>query len=114
MRISTLGTGRRCFSLLIRPPSVNSTFRAMSSGADAQKVEKQKEKEVFELDGRQYTPDSMYNLSPAVRRLLDRKILQESSNPLNLLKRRVVDYVHHTYRKPGTGNYGNKCLGGEK
>ncbi|KAF1754746.1 hypothetical protein GCK72_021310 [Caenorhabditis remanei] len=43
----------------------------------------------------------MYNLSPAVRRLLDRKILQESSNPLNLLKRRVVDYVHHTYRKPG-------------
>uniref|UniRef100_A0A1I7UJN8 phenylalanine--tRNA ligase n=1 Tax=Caenorhabditis tropicalis TaxID=1561998 RepID=A0A1I7UJN8_9PELO len=53
------------------------------------------------LDGRQYTPDALYNLSPAVRRLLDRRILQEASNPLNLLKRRIVDYVHQTYRKPG-------------
>uniref|UniRef100_A0A8R1E161 Uncharacterized protein n=1 Tax=Caenorhabditis japonica TaxID=281687 RepID=A0A8R1E161_CAEJA len=91
MRITVFQTGIR------RLLATGTTTRRWASSQQAQK---KPEKEVFELDGRQYRTDSLYNVSPAVRRLLDRRILHETSNPLNLLKRRITDYVHQTYRKP--------------
>ncbi|EGT50081.1 hypothetical protein CAEBREN_32795 [Caenorhabditis brenneri] len=98
MRVSPFRTGSRCISILLNGTSKR-WICTSSRRWEAQKMEKREEK--LELDGRQYTKDSLYNLSPGVRRLLDRRILQEPSNPLNLLKRRIVDYVHQTYRKPG-------------
>ncbi|CAB60398.3 phenylalanine--tRNA ligase [Caenorhabditis elegans] len=100
--LSTYQTGaRRCCTMLFQKNAKSIRATLMSTTAAAEESRKIVKEEVFELDGRKYTPDALYNLSPGVRRLLDRRILQESSNPLNLLKRRIVDYVHQTYRKPG-------------
>uniref|UniRef100_A0AC34Q044 Phenylalanyl-tRNA synthetase n=1 Tax=Panagrolaimus sp. JU765 TaxID=591449 RepID=A0AC34Q044_9BILA len=56
---------------------------------------------VFELDGKRYNPDSLFNISPAVMRLFSRRLLQEPGNPLNLLKQRIVNHMHQQHRKKG-------------
>jgi phenylalanyl-tRNA synthetase alpha chain len=60
--------------------------------------------------------DDQWNLSPAVVRMLDRRLLDEKDNPLNLVKRRLVDHIYQvplvpvadsclqTYRKPASGS----------
>ncbi|CAI5453239.1 unnamed protein product [Caenorhabditis angaria] len=75
---------------------------AVKKEAENEKVVFEKKRpEVFELDGRKHKTDDVWNLSPAVRHLLNRRILREQSNPLNLLKQRIINYVHQTYRKAG-------------
>ncbi|CAI2352953.1 unnamed protein product [Caenorhabditis sp. 36 PRJEB53466] len=101
MRISVIRTGRRLSSLLATPTFATSSTSNKWLSTNEPKREKEKIAEVFELDGRKFETDGLYNVSPAVRRLLDRRILKEDGNPLNLLKRRITDYVHQTYRKAG-------------
>ncbi|CAB3398877.1 unnamed protein product [Caenorhabditis bovis] len=92
--------------LILRCTSWSSwSLRALSTAAELKqkpdKVKRIERPKVFELDGRKFETDDAWNLSPAVRRLLDRRLLSEESNPLNLLKRRIINYVHRTYRKSG-------------
>uniref|UniRef100_A0A7E4W2C5 Phenylalanine--tRNA ligase, mitochondrial n=1 Tax=Panagrellus redivivus TaxID=6233 RepID=A0A7E4W2C5_PANRE len=56
---------------------------------------------VFELDGHRYTPDSNFNLSPAVTRLFNRKLLTEQGNPLKLIRDRIVEHMHANHRARG-------------
>lgn len=55
----------------------------------------------FELDGKRYIPDSMFNISPAVTRLFSRRLLKEEGNPLNLIKQRIVNHMHQQHRRRG-------------
>ncbi|KAF8385651.1 fars-2, partial [Pristionchus pacificus] len=55
----------------------------------------------FEADGQSFVTDDKWNLSPAVIKLMERRLLQEQKNPLTLLKQRIVNHFHGKYRKPG-------------
>ncbi|VDM78542.1 unnamed protein product [Strongylus vulgaris] len=57
-----------------------------------------------QIDGKSIPTDTTWNLSPAVHSLLNRRLLQDQYNPLSLLKQRIVDYMHQTYRKGGGDN----------
>jgi len=53
----------------------------------------------FELDGRRIaTSPDIWNISTRVEQLLQRRLLEEEGNPLNLLKRKITDYFNLTYR----------------
>ncbi|KAF7630999.1 hypothetical protein Mgra_00008774 [Meloidogyne graminicola] len=55
----------------------------------------------FELDGRRVaTSPDIWNISTRIEQLLQRRLLKEEGNPLNLLKRKITDYFNLTYRKP--------------
>ncbi|XGW04450.1 hypothetical protein V3C99_015550 [Haemonchus contortus] len=54
--------------------------------------------EIFEVDGKRYETDSTWNLSKGVCKLLQRHLLLEPQNPLSLVKRRIIDHIHQTYR----------------
>jgi phenylalanyl-tRNA synthetase alpha chain len=61
--------------------------------------------ESFTLDGERFDVDKWWNLSPLViDRLRHRRLLDETGNPLNLLKRRIIDHLHANYRKPASGS----------
>lgn len=49
-------------------------------------------------------PDLNWNLSEGILRLLERRLLHETGNPLNLLKRQIVDHFHGLHRKIGTSS----------
>ncbi|KAK6026424.1 phenylalanine--tRNA ligase, partial [Ostertagia ostertagi] len=55
----------------------------------------------FKIDGKSFETDATWNLSSGVCKLLQRRLLLEPENPLSLVKRRIVDHMHRTYRKPG-------------
>lgn len=55
----------------------------------------------FDADGQTFVTDEKWNLSPAVISLMERRLLHEQQNPLALLKQRIVNHFHKTYRKPG-------------
>lgn len=57
--------------------------------------------ETFRIDGRSFKTDTTWNLSPSVCRLLRRRLLSDPSNPLSLLKQRIIDHMHQTFRKSG-------------
>jgi hypothetical protein len=58
--------------------------------------------EKFELDGKTYIPEEKYwNISPNLIKLTERRLLFDEGNPLNLLKRRIVNHMHRKHRKPG-------------
>ncbi|GMR59792.1 hypothetical protein PMAYCL1PPCAC_29987, partial [Pristionchus mayeri] len=78
------------------------TARASTAPAaptDATPSKRQRPTE-FEADGQRFVTDDKWNVSPAVIRLMERRLLQEK-NPLGLLKQRIVNHFHHKYRKPG-------------
>jgi hypothetical protein len=53
----------------------------------------------FELDGRRVaTSPDIWNISSRVEQLLQRRLLEEEGNPLNLLKRKITDYFNSNYR----------------
>lgn len=53
----------------------------------------------FELDGRRVaTSPDIWNISTRIEQLLQRRLLKEEGNPLNLLKRKITDYFNLTYR----------------
>ncbi|KAJ1346239.1 hypothetical protein KIN20_000992 [Parelaphostrongylus tenuis] len=82
-----------------------SVFRANSTNPEKrshQVFANEGRPETYTLDGRCFLTDQMWNVSPAVHALLDRRLLSEPSNPLTLLKQRIVDHMHQTYRKSGS------------
>ncbi|MCP9264591.1 valyl-tRNA aminoacylation [Dirofilaria immitis] len=56
---------------------------------------------IFELDGISLSPDEKWNLSPAVLRTLQRRLLFEVDNPLSLLKQRIVNFIYGKYQMKG-------------
>lgn len=46
-------------------------------------------------------PDGKWNLSPAVLRTLQRRLLFEVDNPLYLLKQRIVNFMYGKYQVKG-------------
>ncbi|VDO55905.1 unnamed protein product [Haemonchus placei] len=52
----------------------------------------------FKVDGKRYETDCTWNLSKGVCKLLQRHLLLEPQNPLSLVKRRIIDHIHQTYR----------------
>ncbi|CAG9535462.1 unnamed protein product [Cercopithifilaria johnstoni] len=57
--------------------------------------------QTFELDGLSLSPDEKWNLSPAVLRTLQRRLLFEVDNPLCLLKQRIVNFIYGKYQVKG-------------
>ncbi|EFO28194.2 phenylalanyl-tRNA synthetase [Loa loa] len=57
--------------------------------------------QTFELDGISLSPDEKWNLSPAVLRTLQRRLLFEIDNPLCLLKQRIVNFIYGKYQVKG-------------
>ncbi|KAL3985710.1 tRNA synthetases class II core domain (F) family protein [Acanthocheilonema viteae] len=57
--------------------------------------------QTFELDGLLLSPDEKWNLSPAVLRTLQRRLLLEVDNPLCLLKQRIVNFIYGKYQVRG-------------
>lgn len=58
----------------------------------------------FESDGKTYIPDPKYfNLTENTVKLMQRRLLFEDGNPLNLLKRRIVNHFYKKHRKIGKG-----------
>ncbi|KAI6223360.1 Phenylalanyl-tRNA synthetase [Aphelenchoides besseyi] len=55
----------------------------------------------IQVDGQTYATDNWYNLTPRILTLLERRLLHEPSNPLSLLKRRIVDHFHTHHRRGG-------------
>uniref|UniRef100_A0AAF5D6D5 Phenylalanine--tRNA ligase n=1 Tax=Strongyloides stercoralis TaxID=6248 RepID=A0AAF5D6D5_STRER len=55
----------------------------------------------FELDGKVVVPDNNYNITIGIEKLLTRKLHLELGNPINLMKQRIVNFMHKEYRKPG-------------
>lgn len=47
------------------------------------------------------SPDEKWNLSPAVLRTLQRRLLFEVDNPLYLLKQRIVDFIYGKFQVKG-------------
>uniref|UniRef100_A0A1I7XN12 phenylalanine--tRNA ligase n=1 Tax=Heterorhabditis bacteriophora TaxID=37862 RepID=A0A1I7XN12_HETBA len=45
------------------------------------------------IDGKIFQTDETWNLSPAILKLLDRRLLNENSNPLYLLKQRIIGNI---------------------
>lgn len=50
------------------------------------------------------TPDEHWNISSGILRLLERRLLHESGNPLNLLKQCIVEHLHSEHRKRNSGS----------
>uniref|UniRef100_A0A0K0FFC9 Phenylalanine--tRNA ligase, mitochondrial n=1 Tax=Strongyloides venezuelensis TaxID=75913 RepID=A0A0K0FFC9_STRVS len=55
----------------------------------------------FELDGKILKPDNNFNITHGIERLLQRRLHLEPGNPINLMKQRIVNFIHKEYRKPG-------------
>lgn len=60
--------------------------------------------ETVTIDGIRLEPDALWNIPKNVLGLLERRLLHQEGNPLNLLKRRIVDHFHTLYRKPASGS----------
>ncbi|KIH50155.1 putative phenylalanine--tRNA ligase, partial [Ancylostoma duodenale] len=86
-----------------------STSAVCSSSANPEKAQdpcpqvltKGERPEFYQIDGKRIATDNMWNLSSAVHGLLNRRLLLDQYNPLSLLKQRIVDHMHQTYRKSG-------------
>ncbi|KAH7719929.1 Protein FARS-2 a [Aphelenchoides avenae] len=103
-RVSTssstlLQLGRRCYSIAETPKASLEDASTEAAKPSAKKVLEKPDR--FELDGSVYVPDEQWNLTSNVTRLLDRRLLVDESNPLRLLKDRIIDHFHATHRKPG-------------
>uniref|UniRef100_A0A0R3RW50 phenylalanine--tRNA ligase n=1 Tax=Elaeophora elaphi TaxID=1147741 RepID=A0A0R3RW50_9BILA len=57
--------------------------------------------QTFEIDGILLSPDEKWNLSPAVLRTLQRRLLFEVDNPLCLLKQRIFNFIYGKYQSRG-------------
>ncbi|KAK0408243.1 hypothetical protein QR680_003852 [Steinernema hermaphroditum] len=55
----------------------------------------------WKVDGLVVKPDERWNLTPSVMALLERHLHAKPGNPLNLIKQRIVNHFHKTYRKAG-------------
>uniref|UniRef100_A0A1I8EDE2 phenylalanine--tRNA ligase n=1 Tax=Wuchereria bancrofti TaxID=6293 RepID=A0A1I8EDE2_WUCBA len=51
------------------------------------------------------SPDEKWNLSPAVLRTLQRRLLFEVDNPLCLLRQRIVNFIYGKYQVKGLDNF---------
>jgi len=57
------------------------------------------------VDGQTYNTDSTYNLTPKIHALLQRQLLHEKFNPLNLLKQRIVNHFYKFHlKRSGSGS----------
>jgi phenylalanyl-tRNA synthetase alpha chain len=88
---------------IIRLSSSTSTSAAQTNDSTTVNIQKPKIfiPTKFELDGKRYTPDNTYNISPAVTNLFPRRLLTESGNPLNLIKQRIINHMHALHRRKG-------------
>ncbi|CAI4220946.1 unnamed protein product, partial [Auanema sp. JU1783] len=95
----------RSFSTTIRYSSSASSSsnlkEANASTLNTPLIKGYEKPETYHIDGKSFETDDLWNLSPAVQKLMARRLLEESSNPLSLLKQRLINYFHQTYRKPG-------------
>uniref|UniRef100_A0AC35U372 Polypeptide N-acetylgalactosaminyltransferase n=1 Tax=Rhabditophanes sp. KR3021 TaxID=114890 RepID=A0AC35U372_9BILA len=55
----------------------------------------------FSLDNNEWVTDKTFNISPGIQNLFNRSLHLEEGNPLNLMKKRIINYMHKEYRKPG-------------
>ncbi|OZC08605.1 phenylalanine--tRNA ligase [Onchocerca flexuosa] len=82
---------------LLRLSKRNFTFSLTTRTSKPQSASPQ----IFELDGILLSPDEKWNLSPAVLRTLQRRLLFEVDNPLYLLKQRIVDFIYGKFQVKG-------------
>ncbi|GMT11760.1 hypothetical protein PFISCL1PPCAC_3057, partial [Pristionchus fissidentatus] len=92
--ITRIGSPLGCIHAQWAPASTASTAQADAVPPMRQRPAK------LDADGQSFVTDEKWNLSPAVIKLMERRLLQEH-NPLALLKQRIVNHMHKTYRKPG-------------
>nr|CAD2154272.1 unnamed protein product [Meloidogyne enterolobii] len=86
---------------LIRPYSLDATCKNLKQEQPKPSCLRFDAPSHFELDGRRIaTSPDIWNISTRVEQLLQRRLLEEEGNPLNLLKRKITDYFNLTYRKP--------------
>jgi phenylalanyl-tRNA synthetase alpha chain len=90
------------YSVIRLTSSSSSSTNAQSSNNNNIQIPKIFIPTKFELDGKRYVPDSLYNISPAVSKLFSRRLLTEEGNPLNLIKQRIINHMHSSHRRKGT------------
>uniref|UniRef100_A0A914WRB2 Phenylalanyl-tRNA synthetase domain-containing protein n=1 Tax=Plectus sambesii TaxID=2011161 RepID=A0A914WRB2_9BILA len=102
MQLVSFGGGqliaRRCFAAALRR---SSSRRFASNRKSAHYAIPP---ETVTIDGTTLHPDELWNIPKSVLGLLERRLLFQEGNPMNLLKRRIVDNLHTQYRKPASGS----------
>ncbi|RCN50565.1 hypothetical protein ANCCAN_03178 [Ancylostoma caninum] len=100
LRLSRICLGRTLSTSVVSASSANPE---KAPDPCPQVLTKGERPEFYQIDGKRIATDHMWNLSSAVHGLLNRRLLLDQYNPLSLLKQRIVDHMHQTYRKSGGG-----------